>query len=252
MRFLPSFKYRFRDCMFSMGVVILVMIVLTALCYLGIVTFGSITRTDNSGEVIMESTTMNFSMPVAIFMFVLAIVSIREDMRLGIQNGAGRGTVFLANTACMLVTALVMNIAFFLVTAVWNQFDTGVYIVDFFGALYTGEPFFESLDDLAISSAVLLALSVFLTALGTFTSLMYWRLNKLGKWIVSIGIGAAVILFIDVIIRYKVVADLLGRLMGWVFLTPWNLVLSFVILAAAFYVFSALLVRRNSITAATA
>ena len=144
MRFLPAFKYRFRDCMFSMGVVILVMIVLTALCYLGIVTFGSITRTDNSGEVIMHNTAMNFSMPVAIFMFVLSIVSIREDMRLGIQNGAGRGTVFLANTACMLVTALILNIAFFVVTAVWNQFDTGVYIVDFFGALYTGEPFFAS------------------------------------------------------------------------------------------------------------
>ena len=252
MRFLPSFKYRFRDCMFSMGVVILVMIVLTALCYLGIVTFGSITRTDNSGEVIMETTMMNFSMPVAIFMFVLSIVSIREDMRLGIQNGAGRGTAFLANTACMLVTALILNIAFFAVTAVWNQFDTGVYIVDFFGALSNNKPFFESIGDLAISSAVLLALSVFLSALGTFTSLMYWRLNKLGKWIVSIGMGAAVILFIDVIIRYKVVADLLGRLMGWVFLTPWNLVLSFVILAAAFYVFSALLVRRSSITAATA
>lgn len=252
MRFLPSFKYRFRDCMFSMGVVILVMIVLTALCYLGIVTFGSITRTDNSGEVIMGTTMMNFSMPVAIFMFVLSIVSIREDMRLGIQNGAGRGTAFLANTACMLVTALILNIAFFVVTAVWNQFDTGVYIVDFFGALSNNKPFFESIGDLAISSAVLLALSVFLSALGTFTSLMYWRLNKLGKWVVSIGMGAAVILFIDVIIRYKVVADLLGRLMGWVFLTPWNLVLSFVILAAAFYVFSALLVRRSSITAATA
>ena len=252
MRFLPSFKYRFRDCMFSMGVVILVMIVLTALCYLGIVTFGSITRTDNSGEVIMETTTMNFSMPVAIFMFVLSIVSIREDMRLGIQNGAGRRTVFLANAVCMFVTSLILNIAFFAMTAVWNQFDTGVYIVDFFGALSNNKPFFESIGDLAISSAVLLALSVFLSALGTFTSLMYWRLNKLGKWIVSIGIGAEFILFIDVIIRYKVVADLLGRLMGWVFLTPWNLVLSFVILAAAFYVFSALLVRRNSITAATA
>ena len=148
-------------------------------------------------------------------MFVLSIVSIREDMRLGIQNGAGRGTVFLANTACMLVTALILNIAFFVVTAVWNQFDTGVYIVDFFGALSNNKPFFESIGDLAISTVVLLALSVFLSALGTFTSLMYWRLNKLGKWIVSIGMGAAVILFIDVIIRYKVVADLLGRLMGW-------------------------------------
>lgn len=252
MRFLPAFKYRFRDCMFSMGVVILVMIIITALCFFGIITFGQITRTDNSGEVIMESTTMNFSMPVAIFMFVLAIVSIREDMRLGIQNGAGRGTVFLANTACMLVTALVMNIAFFLVTAVWNQFDTGVYIVDFFGALYTGEPFFESLDDLAISSAVLLALSVFLSALGTFTSLMYWRLNKFGKWIVSIGIGAAVILFIDVIIRYEVVAKALGRFLDWLILTPWNTVLCFVVLSVVFYAFARLLVRRNSITAATA
>lgn len=252
MRFLPVFKYRIKDSMYSMAIVILVMIIITALCFFGIITFGQITRTDNSGEVIMETTTMNFSMPVAIFMFVLSIVSIREDMRLGIQNGAGRRTVFLANAACMFVTSLILNIAFFVVTAVWNQFDTGVYIVDFFGALSNNRPFFESIGDLAISSAVLLALSEFLTALGTFTSLMYWRLNKLGKWIVSIGIGAAFILFIDVIIRYKVVADLLGRLMGWVFLTPWNLVLSFVILAAAFYVFSALLVRRNSITAATA
>ncbi|HIQ85947.1 MAG TPA: hypothetical protein IAD33_00490 [Candidatus Scatomorpha gallistercoris] len=234
-----------------MGVVILVMIVLTALCYLGIVTFGSITRTDNSGEVIMETTTMNFSMPVAIFMFVLSIVSIREDMRLGIQNGAGRGTVFLANTACMLVTSVVLNLAFFIVTAVWNQFDTGVYIVDFFGALYTGEPFFESLDDLAISSVVLLALSVFLAALGTFTSLMYWRLNKLGKWVVSIGIGAAVILFVDVIIRYEVVAKALGRFLDWMIQTPWNTALCLVVLAVVFYAFARLLVRRNSITAAT-
>lgn len=252
MRFAPVFKYRMRDCMTSMAVVIVIMIALTVLCYFGIVTFGQISTSDGSGEVIMESTTMNFGMPVAIFMFVLSIVSVREDMRLGIQNGAGRGTTFAANTACMLITAVVLNIVFFLLTLLWNQLGTGVYIVDVFGALYYGEPFLERTGELAVSSTALLALSVFLAALGSFTSLMYWRLNKLGKWIVSIGMGAAVILFIDVIIRYKVVADLLGRLMGWVFLTPWNLVLSFVILAAAFYVFSALLVRRNSITAATA
>ncbi len=251
MRFLPVFKYRFKDCMFSMGVVILVMIVLTALCYFGIVTFGSMTRTDGSGEVIMESTTMNFSMPVAIFMFVLAIVSIREDMRLGIQNGAGRGTVFLANTACMLVTAVVLNVAFFIVTAVWSQFDTGVYIVDFFGALYNNEPFFESLDDLAISSVVLLALSIFLAALGTFISLMYWRLNKFGKWAVSLGIGAAVILFVNVLIRYNAIGAAIGRFLEWMSLTPRNLVLSFVVLAVVFYAFARLLVRRNAITAAT-
>lgn len=250
MRFLPVFKYRIKDCMYSMGIIILVLILLTALCFFGIVTFGSITRTDNNGEIIMETTTMNFSLPIAIFMFVMAIVSIREDMRLGIQNGAGRGTVFLANMACMLVTSVVINIIFALVTAVWNQFDTGVYIVDFFGALYNNEPFFESLGSIVTSSAALLALSVFLSALGTFISLMYWRLNKLGKWIVSIGIGAAVILFVDVIIRYEAVAKALGSFLEWMSLTPWNLVLSFVVLAVVFYALARLLVRRNAITAA--
>ncbi len=251
MRFLPVFRYRFRDSMYSTGVVILVMVVLTALCYFGIATFGEIPRTDGSGEVIMESTTMNFGMPVAIFMFVLAIVTIREDMRLGIQNGAGRGTVFLANTACMLVTSVAINLAFFLLTALWNQLDTGVYIVDVFGALYYNQPFLASLGELAVSSTALLALSIFLAALGCFTSLMYWRLNKLGKWVVSIGIGAVAILFTSVVIRFRPVALALGRFLDWLLATPWNLALASAVLAVAFYVFARLLVRRNAITAAT-
>ncbi len=252
MRFLPVFKYRIKDCMYSTGIIVLVLILLTALCFFGIVTFGSITRTDNNGEVIMETTTMNFSLPVAIFMFVMAIVSIREDMRLGIQNGAGRGTAFLANMACMLVTSVVINIIFAIVTVVWNRFDTGVYIVDFFGAIYYNEPFFETLGSLVESSVALLALTVFLASLGTFISLMYWRLNKFGKWAVSLGIGAAVILFIDVIIRYEAVARVLGGFLEWMSRTPWNLVLSFAVLAVVFYALARLLVRRNAITPAAA
>ena len=41
MRFAAIFKYRMRDCLISGGVVMLVMVVLTALSYFGIVTFGS-------------------------------------------------------------------------------------------------------------------------------------------------------------------------------------------------------------------
>ena len=252
MRFAPIFKYRMRDCMISIGVVVLVMIALTALCFFGIVTFGQIESSDGSGEVIMESTTMNFGMPVAIFMFVLSIVSIREDMRLGIQNGAGRGTSFAANTACMLITAGAINLAFFLLTALWNQLDTGVYIVYIFGALYYNQPFLASLGELAVSSTALLALSIFLAALGCFTSLMYWRLNKLGKWVVSIGIGAVAILFTSAVIRFRPVALALGRFLDWLFATPWNLALASAVLAVVFYVFARLLVRRNAITAATA
>ena len=193
MRFAPVFKYRMRDCMVSMAVVIAVMIALTVLCYFGIVTFGQIERSDGSGEIVMESTTMNFGMPVAIFMFVLSIVSIREDMRLGIQNGAGRGTTFAANTACMLITAVVINLVFFLLTLLWNQLETGVYIIDLFGALYFGEPFFARAGELTASSTALLALSVFLAALGSFTSLMYWRLNKFWTILVSVAVPLALL-----------------------------------------------------------
>ena len=228
MRFAPVFKYRMRDCMTSMAVVIAVMIALTALCYFGIVTFGQIERSDGSGEIVMESTTMNFGMPVAIFMFVLSIVSIREDMRLGIQNGAGRGTTFAANTACMLITAVVINLVFFLLTLLWNQLETGVYIVDLFGALYFGEPFLARAGELTASSTALLALSVFL------------------------GFGAAIILFTSVVIRFRAVALALGRFLDWLGATPWNLTLASAVLAVAFYAFARLLVRRNAITAATA
>ena len=252
MRFAPVFKYRMRDCMTSMAVVIVIMIALTVLCYFGIVTFGQISTSDGSGEVIMESTTMNFGMPVAIFMFVLSIVSVREDMRLGIQNGAGRATTFAANTACMLITAVVLNIVFFLLTLLWNQLGTGVYIVDLFGALYFGEPFLARAGELLVSSTALLALSVFLAALGSFTSLMYWRLNKFGKWTVSLGFGAAIILFTSIVIRFRAVAQALGRFLDWLLTTPWNLTLASAVLAVAFYAFARLLVRRNAITAATA
>ena len=42
MRFAPIFKYRMRDCLISGGVVMLVMVVMTALSYFGIVTFGGL------------------------------------------------------------------------------------------------------------------------------------------------------------------------------------------------------------------
>lgn len=250
MRFAPVFRYRFRDSMTAVAAVLLVMIAVTALCYLGIMGFGMITMTDETGESVTTDTTMNFGMPIAIFMFVLGIVSIREDMRLGIQNGASRGSTFAANLACMLVTGLIVNAAFLLLTLVWNLFDTGVYIVDLFGTIYYGGVTL-SLTQTLIAAATGLALSICLAGLGTFISLMYWRLNRLGKWLVSLGTVAAAILFVDVVIRYEAVARPLGRFIAWIGETPWNLVLCFVLLSAVFYGFARLLVRRNAITAAT-
>ena len=95
MRFLPTFKYRLRDCMWSMLVIVIVMIALTLLTQFGVTTFGAYTTTEDGYT--ETTSTMNFTMPYVIFMLVLGIVTVREDMRIGIQNGASRRTSFLAN-----------------------------------------------------------------------------------------------------------------------------------------------------------
>lgn len=133
MRFAPVFKYRMRDCAISMLMIIAVMIALTLLVQVGVLAFGQFTPEDGFEE---TTSTMNFTMPYAIFMFILGIISIREDLRLGIQNGASRGTSFLANLSCMAATSLLLalsGVAFYLV---WNALDTGVILIDFYSMMY--------------------------------------------------------------------------------------------------------------------
>ena len=249
MRFAPVFKYRMRDCAISMLMIIAVMIALTLLVQVGVLAFGQFTPEDGFEE---TTSTMNFTMPYAIFMFILSIISIREDLRLGIQNGASRGTSFLANLSCIAATSLLLalsGVAFYLV---WNALDTGVILIDFYSMMYLGNFTPTELGDIFMSAVMTFVMSMSLAGVGCFTSLMYWRLNKAGKWIVSLGTGAVIILFVDVIIRYEAIAKALGRFLDWLFTTPWNMALSFAVLAAAFYAFARLLVRRNAITAATA
>ena len=138
MRFLPAFKYRMRDCLISMGVVILVMVGLTVLSHLGIVTFGGYEQSVD-GVVTEHYATMNFTMPYTIFMFVLGIVSIREDMRIGIQNGASRTTSFLANMACMVVSAVTLSANCVVFYKVWELFGTGLVIIDLYSAAFLNE-----------------------------------------------------------------------------------------------------------------
>lgn len=250
MRFLPSFKYRIKDCMLSMGIIILVMILLTALTQIGFTTFGSYTTTEDGVE--QSTSTMNFTMPYIIFMLVLGIITIREDMRVGIQNGASRSTSFLSNISCMAATSACLALSGIIFYTVWNKLDTGVVLIDFYSMMYLGSFTPSALESMLMSAAMTLTMSLAFASIGCFMSLMYWRLSKTGKWVVSIGMGAAVILLINAGSAFDSVASAVARTVQFIVKTPWHLNGTLVILAAAFYVFSALLVRRSSITAATA
>ena len=251
MRFAPIFKYRMRDCLVSAGVVMLVMIALTVLSYFGIVTFGGYEESVD-GVVTESYATMNFTMPYVIFMFVLGIVSIREDMRIGIQNGAGRTTSFLANLACMALTALLLNLSCIVFYALWALFDTELVIIDLYSMAFLREMTPGTPGEMLMCFITGTAASLALAGFGVMLSLVYWRLNKAGKWILSLGMGAAFILFINASLSYDWLSDALTSFFVWVVARPLNMNIFFLALAAVTCGIARAVALRNPITAATA
>ena len=189
MRFAAIFKYRMRDCLISCGVVMLVMVVMTVLSYFGIVTFGGYEESVD-GVVTERFATMNFTMPYVIFMFVVGIVTIREDMRIGIQNGAGRTTSFLANLACLAATALLLNLNCLVFYKLWALLDTELIIIDLYSMAFLQEMTPDTLGEMLMCFITGTAASLALAGCGVMLSLVYWRLGKAGKWILSLGMGA--------------------------------------------------------------
>lgn len=248
MRFLPVFKYRMRDCIWSMLIIIAVMIALSLLVQFGIMSFGFYVTNENGH--VETTSTMNFTLPYVIFMFVLGIVTIREDMRIGIQNGASRNTSFLANVAAMVVTSLILSVSSILFYTVWNLLNTRVVMIDFYAMMFLGNNLITTAGNMLMSTVMTFLFSLSFAAIGSFLSLMYWRLNKIGKWVVSLGIGAAFILLINVGASVAGVGAAIARFCSFIVSAPWHMNGFFAVLAVAFFAFGRLLVRRNNITAA--
>ncbi len=250
MKFAAIFKYRMRDCLISGGVVMLVMVALTVLSYFGIVTFGGY---EESADGVTESyATMNFTMPYVIFMFVLGIVSIREDMRLGIQNGAGRTTSFMANLACMVLTALLLNLSCIVFYKLWALLDTDLVIIDLYSMAFLREMTPGTLGEMLLCALTGTAASLAFTGCGVMLSLVYWRLNKAGKWIFSLALGAAFVLFINAATSFDWLAGAVTAFFVWVVKAPLNMNVTFLALAAAFYAIARAVTLKNPITAAAA
>ena len=87
---------------------------------------------------------------------------------------------------------------------------------------------------------------------GSFLSLLYWRLTKLWRWIVSLGMGAALILLLNAAVISGGFMDKVLAFLRWLGAAPLNLCLFLIGVAVMFAVFDWLLTRRAPITAATA
>lgn len=129
MNFLPIFKYRLKDDMKAVGVFLIV----TLLCMV-LVVYGIMIMVSEINDRVVS----NFSMALTMFSFVIGIVTVREDLRLGIQNGVSRGTslaaCFTANVVASLAAALGVTFVEWLSAA--TQEATNATLVSFYAMIY--------------------------------------------------------------------------------------------------------------------
>ena len=163
MNFLPIFKYRLKDDLKAVGVFLLVTLLCTVLVIYGVLIMVSS---------IDERVVSNFSIALTVFSFVIGIVTVREDLRLGIQNGVSRGTslaaCFTANVVASMVAALGVTLVEWLSVA--TQDTTNAALMSFYAMIY-GE-------DLSLSGQLRSFLLSFVWSgsavfVGSFLSLLY-------------------------------------------------------------------------------
>ena len=123
---------------------------------------------------------------VAFFsLFIVGIVGIREDIKFLLQNGMGRRTVFMSTFLASVITATVIGFfgeLFNLISYNWSVFPLRGLTLDGANPGFLLGWFFH--------------IAVLLTAwqLGTFISLIYYRLTKTGQIAFSVSAVLAFIL----------------------------------------------------------
>ena len=242
MNFLPVFKYRLKDDLKAVAVFLFV----TLLCMV-LVIYGIMIMVSEINDRVVS----NFSMALTVFSFVIGIVTVREDLRLGIQNGVSRGTClaacFAANVVASLAAALGVTLVEWLSAA--TQSTTNATLVSFYSMIYGEDASVLGQLRSFLLSFVWSGSAVFV---GSFLSLMYWRLTKLWRWVVSLGMGAALILLLNATMIVGGFMDRVLSFFRWLGEAPANLCVFLVGVAVVFAVFDWLLTRKAPITAATA
>lgn len=171
--------YDLRASLRSMGIFFLVMTLVWMLNLVLAVSLGG------------ESFHFNgFEMASAVYMFVVGIVSIREDLRLFLQNGCGRPTVFVTQLVLGLFAAIVLAALGGLMMELFRLLGSWAFPQLKIVSLYELMGLAEGQNRAA---AVLEGMGyIFFQCLpaflfGMMVSLAYYRMTKLGKVIFSIA-----------------------------------------------------------------
>lgn len=249
----PAYRYRILASLRGAGIFYGVMILVTAA-----VAVSFIKTTISFGGETSSGSFSSYGASACIMAFVFGICYVREDLRLCIQHGIGRRTVFVSELLSALSICIIVAVAGELLLAT-AQAVTAEYKNLQISDLYQGIYADWKLRELSLGQhfeSMLLNLSMLLGAYmaGMFISLTFYRLNKV--WKIIVAVGAPVLLFVGLPILLNATgpAPKMGRMMAgfmdWVLSSPWAWVFVFMLGAVALAILNWLLIRHAPIKAA--
>ena len=188
-----SLKYQLIDYKKPVMIFYFVIFCVISLFYVGAV----ITIKGNSSDYTKIG---GLEMTTVIFLFVAGLNSFKDTFRMLLQNGVSRKTVFVGNIVTAAIVSFGMAIIDYIILLVGKQISLGndrLFIEGMFEQLY---PARVGVDSMLIES---LLLNFFLytsaIAIGYFITILYYRMSKAAKTIVSIGVPVGVFFLMPII-----------------------------------------------------
>lgn len=231
----PLFRYRLREGLKGAAAF------LSSLALIIGIMLGIAAWNDGEGQVVFSAV----GTYAGIFFLVWGIVTPREDLRLGLQFGLSRRTVFAANLAAMLGIVVVVTAGGVLFTAVAQALCASMDNLnspEFYQMLFLPDTKTLTLAQNLASGVFNLLNSLLCYAAGLVISLVYYRLSKFGMVIVSV-VGGVVLFGGMPFLAWKL-APVLAPAFLWMASSLGNWAIVVMLLTAVLLAASFLLLRR--------
>lgn len=196
----------------------------------------------------------------AVFLFVASLCSFKENFGMSLQNGVSRRSLFLGRLctagAVCLITAVLDEALTLFIPLFSKLLKTDIVTHSLFENVYGSilgdsmNPFLMGLCSVAFSFSALLAAA----GLGYFITILFYRLNKLGKILVGAGVPAFFMVGVPLLkmLNERIAGGKIGEAVvrfiasSAEFLVgqPQNAMLTYLALFAMFSLFAWLLLRR--------
>lgn len=240
MNFKPALQYQFRSFFKGTVVIYLILVLVVAVSMFGTMYIST-----------SATSTMSFTgycVTAVIFLFVMGIVNIRNDLRLCIQYGVSRRTVFISELLSVMAASVILAVAGEALTGVAQILtanDHRFLVADLYQMIYLDTSNITlSLGQHVLSALVNTSLMFASCLMGIFFSLMFWRLNR--TWSIIVGVSIPILLNGVPILLSRAGVNL-EPLLNWISSSPFNFVLFCLFLAALFVIINWLLLRRANI-----